>query len=202
MRPQQNLIVKINSVEVVFSAIHSVWTLCSCIYQQFKDTMEEKYLKRVFQNHLALFPRLFTIKLYVGRSMNALVFFFAALAEVQVAVLSVGWFSNRTGTSFNDGKARGKDYTRLPVHNLPLSHWSSQLFYLRATSSTDVPVLLLNQPGVQSSTERFSSHLSNRALLCLQRAVICLRNALRFDRRFANVSRWTRCLETQAEWRL
>ena len=94
--------------------------------------------------------------------MNALVFFFAALAEVQVAVLSVGWFSNRTGTSFDDGKARGKDYTRLPVHNLPLSHWSSQLFYLRATSSTDVPVLLLNQPGVQSSTARFSSHLSNR----------------------------------------
>ena len=52
--------------------------------------MEEKYLKRVFQNHLALFPRLFTIGLYVGRSMNALVFFLAALAEVQVAVLSVG----------------------------------------------------------------------------------------------------------------
>ena len=31
--------------------------------------------------------------------------------------------------------------------NLPLCHWSSQLFNLRAPSSTDVPVLLLNQPN-------------------------------------------------------
>ena len=31
---------------------------------------------------------------------------------------------------------------------LPLCHWSSQLFDLRASSSTDVPVLLLNQPNV------------------------------------------------------
>jgi len=31
------------------------------------------------------------------------------------------------------------------VLNLPLCHWSSQLFVLRAPSSTDVPVLLLNQ---------------------------------------------------------
>ena len=30
--------------------------------------------------------------------------------------------------------------------NLPLCHWSSQLFDLRAPSSTDVPVVLLNQP--------------------------------------------------------
>ena len=30
--------------------------------------------------------------------------------------------------------------------NLPLCHWSSQLFDLRAPSSTDVPVLLLNKP--------------------------------------------------------
>ena len=29
--------------------------------------------------------------------------------------------------------------------NLPLCHWSSQLFDLRAPLSTDVPVLLLNQ---------------------------------------------------------
>ena len=50
------------------------------------------------------------------------------------------------GTSFDDGKARGKDLTRLPVPNLPLCHWSSQLFDLRTPSSTDVPVLLLNQP--------------------------------------------------------
>ena len=32
--------------------------------------------------------------------------------------------------------------------NLPLCHWSSQLFDLHAPSSTDDPVLLLNQPLV------------------------------------------------------
>ena len=59
----------------------------------------------------------------------------------------IGWFSNRTGTSLDDGKMRGKNLTRLPESNLPLCHWSSQLFDLRAPSSTDVPVLLLNQPN-------------------------------------------------------
>ena len=34
--------------------------------------------------------------------------------------------SNRMGTSVDDGKARGKVWTRLPVPNLPLCHWSSQ----------------------------------------------------------------------------
>ena len=58
----------------------------------------------------------------------------------------IGWFSNRTGTTVGDGQARGKDETRLPVPNLPLCHWSSQLFDLRAPLSTDVPVLLLNLP--------------------------------------------------------
>ena len=37
---------------------------------------------------------------------------------------------------------------RLPVLNLPLYHWSSQLFDLCVPSSTDVPILLLNQPSV------------------------------------------------------
>ena len=64
---------------------------------------------------------------------------------------SIGWFSNRTGTSFDDGKAHRKDLTWLPVPNLPLCHWSSQLFHLRAPSSTDVPVLLLNQPNMHTS---------------------------------------------------
>ena len=59
---------------------------------------------------------------------------------------TLGWFNNRTGTSVEDGKARGKDWTRLPVLNLLLCHWSSQLFDLRAPSSTDDPILLLNQP--------------------------------------------------------
>ena len=61
----------------------------------------------------------------------------------------IGWFSSRTGTSVDDGKARRKDWTRLPVPDLPPApcHWSSQLFNLRAPSSTYVPVLLLNQPN-------------------------------------------------------
>ena len=50
------------------------------------------------------------------------------------------------GTSFDDRKASRKDQNRLPVPNLPLWHWSSLLFDLRTQSSTDVPVLLLNQP--------------------------------------------------------
>ena len=51
------------------------------------------------------------------------------------------------GASVDDGKTRGKDQTGLPVPNLPLCHWSSQLFNLHSPSSTDVPVLLLNQPN-------------------------------------------------------
>ena len=70
----------------------------------------------------------------------------------------LGWFSNRTGTSFDDGKARGKDETRLAVPNLPHSHWSTQLFDLRAPSSTDVPVLLLNQPIYFSDGTDSCSH--------------------------------------------
>ena len=68
----------------------------------------------------------------------------------------IGWASsNRTGTSFGDGKVRG-----LPVPNLPPCHWSSQLFDLRAPSSTDVPVLLLNQPNVSMSDFQPEPYLS------------------------------------------
>ena len=42
VRPLRSLLVKINSFEVSFSAIHTVWTLWSCIYHEFKDTFEEK----------------------------------------------------------------------------------------------------------------------------------------------------------------
>ena len=38
--------------------------------------------------------------------------------------------------------------------NLPLCHWSSQLFDLRAPSSTDVPVLLLYQPNVVEAPQK------------------------------------------------
>ena len=57
--------------------------------------------------------------------------------------------SNTTGTSFDNGKGRGKDLTRIPVLNLPLCHWSSQLFDLRVPSSTDVPALV-----IQASSRR------------------------------------------------
>ena len=67
----------------------------------------------------------------------------------------IGWFSNRTGTSFDDGKARGNDLIRLPVPNLPLGHWSSQLFDLNAPSSTDVHVLFLNQPRIEEISYSF-----------------------------------------------
>ena len=62
------------------------------------------------------------------------------------AMVIIGRCNNKSGTS-DDGRARRKDKTRLPVPNFPLSHWSSQLFDLRAPSSTDVPVLLLHQPN-------------------------------------------------------
>ena len=63
------------------------------------------------------------------------------------AMVIIGRCNNKSGTSFDDGRTRRKEETRLPVPNLLLSHWSSQLFDLRAPSSTDVPVLLLNQPN-------------------------------------------------------
>ena len=71
-------------------------------------------------------------------------------------VSTLGWFSNRTGTSVNDGKVREKNWTWLQVPNLPLCHWSSQLFNLHALSSTDVPALLLNQPNVQHQVHSFN----------------------------------------------
>ena len=70
---------------------------------------------------------------------------------------TTGWFSNRTGTSVDDGKARGKDQTGLPVLSLLLRHWSSRLFDFHAPSSTDVPVLLLNQP-INSFLDRCAAY--------------------------------------------
>ena len=74
----------------------------------------------------------------------------------RLLLLLIDWSSNRTGTSVDDGKARGKDWTLLPVANLPLCHWSSHLFDLRASSSTEVSVLLLNQPNVIEVNNRSS----------------------------------------------
>ena len=70
----------------------------------------------------------------------------------------IGWFSNRPRTSFDDGKAGENDQTRLSVPNLSLCYWSSQLFDLRAPSSIDVPVLLLNQPNIFRNSQLFPAH--------------------------------------------
>ena len=89
-----------------------------------------------------------------------------------------GWFSNRTGTSVDDWKARGKDYTRLPVPNLPLCYWSSHLFDLCAPSSSDVPVLLLNRPIVWAARARGGtsrSHTPNIVPVRLSERVWCTR---------------------------
>ena len=56
------------------------------------------------------------------------------------------WFPRELTSEERAQKARGKHSIRLSVSKLSLSHWSSQLFGLRVPLSTDVPVLLLNQP--------------------------------------------------------
>ena len=96
MRPLHSKQMKINSLDVFFSPIHTVLTLWGRIYHEFKDTCEEKKLKRVFQNDFALFLYSSTLGLYIGHSMNALVYFFAALPEAQVAVLRDSLLQNGT----------------------------------------------------------------------------------------------------------
>ena len=84
--------------------------------------------------------------------------------QMTLAYVPLGWYSNRTGTSVDDGKAREKDWTRLPEPNLQLCYWSSQLFNLRTPSSFDVPVLLPNQPIIVPRAGRFFDKLSRMAL--------------------------------------
>ena len=85
------------------------------------------------------------------RQFNLL--FWSMLDKDSKADLATG----RDRTSVDNGKARGKVLTRLPVLNLPLCHWSSQLFDLRVPSSTDIPVLLLNQPNNPVETTEATS---------------------------------------------
>ena len=73
-----------------FSPPFTLFEPCGAVFiMNSKILLRKKELKRVFQSHFALFPYLFTLGLYKGCSMNELVFFLVALAEVQVAVLSV-----------------------------------------------------------------------------------------------------------------
>ena len=105
---------------------------------------------RVFPSHFALFPCLFTLGLYNGHSINALAFF-AALAEVHVRR-----YFGETSLIL----AAISEEKRLPFAGYTLPPTTRKLN--------------------KSSTVRISSHFSNRALLCLQPAVICLRVAAAF----------------------
>ena len=86
MQPLSQQQLEINSVEVSFSTFHTVEPY-GAVFIMNSNIHLRRQLKRVFQNHFALSPCLF--ELYIGRSINGLVFFFAAFAEVQVTVLSV-----------------------------------------------------------------------------------------------------------------
>ena len=58
--------------------------------------------------------------------------------------------------------------------NLPFCHWSSQLFDLRAQSSTDVPVLLINCSS--EFTQQDGSKKDGKTLVCdkRDRAITCV----------------------------
>ena len=73
-----------------FSLPFTLFEPCGAVFiMNSKIHLRKNSSKRVFENHFALFQCLFTLGLYIGRSINGLVFFFAALAEGQVTVLSV-----------------------------------------------------------------------------------------------------------------
>ena len=96
------------------------------------------YVKNWFGNkNLLLFCRSPSVAVVVG----------FVVIQKQLADLAIGRERQLTM-----GKRAERTKPRLPVLNLPLCHWSSQLFDLRAPSSTDVPVLLLNQPSASMVT--------------------------------------------------
>ena len=83
---------EIYSLEVInyFSLPFTLFEPCGAVFMMnskihFRKNSSNKYFKAI----LHYFHVLFTLGLYNGCSMNALIFFFVALAEVQVAVLSV-----------------------------------------------------------------------------------------------------------------
>ena len=73
-----------------FSLPFTLFEPCGAVFMMnskihFRKNSSNKYFKAI----LHYFHVLFTLGLYNGCSMNALIFFFVALAEVQVAALSV-----------------------------------------------------------------------------------------------------------------
>ena len=56
--------------------------------------------------------------------------------------------------------------------NLPLCHWSSQLFDMRAPLSTDVPVLLLNQSIIVSEQSTHFGRSLTGGSIVVERIVV------------------------------
>ena len=56
--------------------------------------------------------------------------------------------------------------------NLPLCHWSSQLFDMRAPLSTDVPVLLLNQSIIVSEQSTHFGRSLTGVSIVVERIVV------------------------------
>ena len=73
-----------------FSLPFTLFERCGAVFMMdSKINLRKNSSKEYFKAILHYFRVLFSLGLYNGRSMNALFFFFVALAEVQVAVLSV-----------------------------------------------------------------------------------------------------------------
>ena len=66
--------------------------------------------------------------------------------HLQRALSTIGRFSNRTGTSDDDGGAHGMVWIVFLFDRI----W---IFVVRAPSSSEVPVLLLNQPNTGCEEE-------------------------------------------------
>ena len=91
MRSVRPFFFKINNLEVSFSAIHTVWTLWSCIYHEYSKIHLRKNSSNEYFKTISRYLRVFSLSGFtVGRSINGLVFFFPAhRTEVQVTVLSM-----------------------------------------------------------------------------------------------------------------
>ena len=64
-----------------FSLPFTLFEPCRAVFiMNSKIHLSKSSSKRVFQNHFALSPCLFTLGLYIGRSINGLVSFITALA--------------------------------------------------------------------------------------------------------------------------
>ena len=58
---------------------------------------------------------------------------------------------------------------------MPLCHWSGQLSDLRAPSSADVPVLVLNQPIREHVNRKWTFCLFEQWTSCIYGQIVCIR---------------------------